>query len=268
MKLTLIFSGILYGLPLLILLRPFRHRLWVSAWFFWVIGFGGVLIDYINSPSAVASSMLPIWLISGPVIGVIYSVLLMGVIEGIRQSFQLKPALQAARAKGLAGTVLWKDASQEIARSRKSILLLPRLLQPGRIIACFIATFLVLMLTGPMLASRPTSGVNLASVSWLPKEATHVSFFKSTGNKMYEFDIPEPLFLKWIVERQFTGTTNSGGMVRRWTATLPPEKLGTNSSLQIITNGIVVTHHRADGGGYDVGYDRSLGRAFVSENSH
>ena len=46
MKLTLIFSVILYGLPLLILLRPFHHRLWVAAWFFWVIGFGLLHIVY------------------------------------------------------------------------------------------------------------------------------------------------------------------------------------------------------------------------------
>jgi len=41
------------------------------------------------------------------------------------------------------------------------------------------------------------SGEVVASVDWLPKSASNVSYYRSYMNTAYEFDIDEADFLKW-----------------------------------------------------------------------
>lgn len=124
--------------------------------------------------------------------------------------------------------------------------------------------------------SRVEEGENVRSVNWLPGSASNVSFFKSYLYTAYEFDIPEPEFIKWSGWKLTTITQPVH--VSRYcffkVNTLPsPAPNATNeeweafektrsTAIATITNGLYFEYLHGNGGGVRVAYDRDRGRAF------
>jgi len=110
--------------------------------------------------------------------------------------------------------------------------------------------------------THPDTGQNVSSVSWLPAEATHVSYFKTYSYTAYEFDISEEGFKNWAsdwemkeIETPFT--------TKRYSA----YTLAESETTATITNGYCFqTPPRDNGGETLVAYDRDRKRAFYKSN--
>ena len=138
-----------------------------------------------------------------------------------------------------------------------------------------VAVFLWLLLGFNRVLTRVEYGVNQASVPWLPKSATNVSFYKSYGYTAYEFEIPEDDFVKWSGQK----LTQIGGPLRVPRYCLVNSRLpdyGPNPTLRqereqfqalaareaVVSKGLAYTQHFGSGGGTIVAYDRQRGKAY------
>lgn len=115
----------------------------------------------------------------------------------------------------------------------------------------------------------------VASVDWLPKSASNVSYYRSYMNTAYEFDIDEAGFLKW--SRWDVDEITEPVRLSRYLAfsTPPPPEpsnptndemvaFATEYSRRAVTisDGLYYGYLQTNGGGVWVGYDRSSGRAY------
>lgn len=127
--------------------------------------------------------------------------------------------------------------------------------------------------------SHPDMGVNVKQVSWLPREAINVSYYKTYSNTFYEFDISENGFKKWASD-WMPEKISEPVKIRRYTAMTekPPEHSGnvwTEKDMEAETHyqEYVIyatikkgyyfrTPPRGNGGGTYVAYDLEKGRAY------
>lgn len=116
---------------------------------------------------------------------------------------------------------------------------------------------------------------NVASVDWLPKTASNVSYFRSYMNTAYEFDISEEAFREWSkwnveeIEEPVTITRYSRFATK---IAEPPQNASeeeretfvraASSQFTKIDDGLYYAHLQDNGGGVWVAYDRSMGRAY------
>ncbi len=136
--------------------------------------------------------------------------------------------------------------------------------------------------------TRPAEvGVNISSVSWLPKEASDVSYYKTYVLTAYEFSISEDGFEKWAARYGEAKEIESVVRVARFSymesLSFPePLPMGASESewerheaerarLEVlrsiaITDGLVFEIRESDGGGLTVAYDRDYGRAYFESN--
>jgi hypothetical protein len=119
-------------------------------------------------------------------------------------------------------------------------------------------------------ASKSEQGANLAQVSWLPQEATNVSFHRRNyGYQAYEFDISESGFRQWVeypvkeIDQPFS----------IWRYSLPDcdraNEMYTSSTTPctaVIRSGLYYEQVWSDGGRVAVAYDREHGRAYFQTN--
>ena len=124
--------------------------------------------------------------------------------------------------------------------------------------------------------TRVDVGENVPSVSWLPKSASNVSFYKSYSYTAYEFDIPESEFVTWS-RWQLSPITEPVHVLRhcffRVRAMPSPEASATyeewkayeelrSTAGATISEGLYYEHVQSNGGGVHVAFDRKKGRAF------
>lgn len=125
--------------------------------------------------------------------------------------------------------------------------------------------------------SHPKTAVNEPCASWLPAEATQVSYYKTYSWTAFEFQISEDGFKKWASHWQVAEIVDFFTIGRYTTRILERPKYDNdpNSPYAIyelqtratITNGICFrTPPRANGGGTCVAFDRNKGRAFYQTN--
>jgi hypothetical protein len=113
---------------------------------------------------------------------------------------------------------------------------------------------------------------NVEHVTWLPKTASNVSYYRSYLFTAFEFDISEPEFQKWSVWKVHSITTpitlHRYALARRDQPSLGPnpsydQMLEWQSRREVtITDGLAYEHHQSNGGGIVVAYDKSKGRAY------
>src|SRR5690606_13951325 len=106
-------------------------------------------------------------------------------------------------------------------------------------------------------------GENAPAVPWLPPAATNVSYHRAYRFTAYEFDIPEADFLAWAAD--------NGWPVAPVTEATEPAVLrrycydaATGEGYHRITVGYFYQHRRSNGGGVEVGYDSTEGRAYFA----
>jgi hypothetical protein len=118
-------------------------------------------------------------------------------------------------------------------------------------------------------------GENQASVNWLPKSATNVSYYQSYAFTAYEFAIPEAEFLKWS-GKKLMPIDETISIPRYCFPRTKVPVVGPNPTVQEldnqmqvyesrtaqVANGLHYTHRRQNGGGVIVAYDRDRGKAF------
>jgi len=141
----------------------------------------------------------------------------------------------------------------------------------------FLATAIVCVALGLLRAVTVAEvGEHRENVSWLPKNATNVSYIRSYTFTAFEFDIPEPEFLKWA-ERWKVQPVSAPCKIRRYTTMsnrLPPSR---DSSLDdwrdravqevTISDGYFWSDPPSGSGrNVSVGYDRIRGRAYYQAN--
>lgn len=122
---------------------------------------------------------------------------------------------------------------------------------------------------------RVEIGENVASVKWLPKSATNVSFYKSYHFTAYEFDISESEFARW--SRWPVIPTNLEVTMVTYRYRLPgprePTADATKEQIDRYTEYLSRLQHKFCDGLYykelhdngavlEVGYDRAIGRAY------
>lgn len=132
-------------------------------------------------------------------------------------------------------------------------------------------------------------GENVSAVSWLPKTASNVSFYRSYPRTAYEFDMDEPNFLAWAEARNWRVVRIGTGSVSiprygfcqepqpsaEWFQRGKPMTVGEEAELQariaayhamayqVIANGYHYEIRQRNGGGIQTGYDASRRRAYV-----
>lgn len=119
------------------------------------------------------------------------------------------------------------------------------------------------------------SGEVVASVDWLPKSASNVSYYRSYMNTAYEFDIDEADFLKW--SRWGGAEITEPVRLRRYLAfsTPPPPEPSSPTNDEMVAfaieygrrgvtirDGLYYGYLQTNSGGVWVGYNRSSGRAY------
>lgn len=139
-----------------------------------------------------------------------------------------------------------------------------------------IAFWIWLSMAGYHAFTKVESGENLPSVSWLPKSATNVSYYKSYSFTAYEFEIPEADFVKWRGWKlKPIDKTVSVPRYCRMTAKLPlvgpnpteaelcreAEAYAARSAW--VADGLYYEYRQQNGGGTIVAYNRNLQKAFV-----
>jgi hypothetical protein len=117
------------------------------------------------------------------------------------------------------------------------------------------------------------SGENVASVSWLPKSATNVSYYKSYSRTAYEFEIAEAEFVKWRdwELRPIDGAISIPRYIRTRVPDFGPNPTTKEREIRVeayesrtarVANGLYYTYRQRNGGGVIVAYDRDRGKAF------
>lgn len=126
--------------------------------------------------------------------------------------------------------------------------------------------------------ANPETGINEKTVSWLPKEATNVSYYRSYSFTAFEFDISEDAFKKWAKEWDIKRIKNPIDVTRYTLTTTGNPSIGYDSNAKNshkdqcrtrarITNGYYYrTIPRSDGGSTHVAYDLDIGRAYFQAN--
>ncbi|WP_165067836.1 hypothetical protein [Paludisphaera rhizosphaerae] len=126
------------------------------------------------------------------------------------------------------------------------------------------------------------TGEHVASVSWLPEEATDVTYSRSYGLTEAEFRIPEPAFLAWArkrgwdlkpIEHAITVPTAFGLTSHNPAVALARAPANVQDQLQEayqdwlskaevrVHDGWQAEYRQDNGGGYRVVYARKTGRA-------
>lgn len=119
------------------------------------------------------------------------------------------------------------------------------------------------------------TGESLASVDWLPEDATNVSFYRSYLNTAYEFDISERGFRDWS-RWELEEITEPVRIPRYLAYSTPPPQEPRDPTIDeieafaleyskrgaTIKNGLYYGYLQDNGGGIWVGYDRESGRAY------
>ena len=123
-------------------------------------------------------------------------------------------------------------------------------------------------------------GENLDTVSWLPDEASNISFYRSYRFTAYEFDISEAGFERWSqwpVNDLSTPKKIARYLVRTEPESPAPSFDATDEQLIAyhrarqnqyakITDGLYYEIEQSNGGGVWVGYDRQKGRVFYQSS--
>jgi len=132
-------------------------------------------------------------------------------------------------------------------------------------------------------------GEHIAKVSWLPSEASDVTFFKSYTYTVYEFSISEQGFLAWARESGWPVQPIEGEVtVPRYYSMTPSPREPTaaaskeaqsqswraveqwlKESVAVVQDGYTATNRQSNVGdrGYIVAYDRKVRRAYYQTNS-
>jgi hypothetical protein len=110
---------------------------------------------------------------------------------------------------------------------------------------------------------REEWGAGVAPPSWLPAGAARVSFYESYNQTVYEFDLPEPEFVRWSSWELSEVVTPV--RVRRWTEFVPggPTAVGEPEARSVeIRDGLAYSNVARNGGGIWIAYDRQSNRAY------
>ena len=112
---------------------------------------------------------------------------------------------------------------------------------------------------------------NVASVRWLPKSATNISYYQSYSYFAYEFDISEENFLLWAGKQWEVSriAQDEPFVIRRYSLLLTPyhsqkdyEEYESETRAKIKEGWGWKSEARRGGGGARVAYDSTTGRAY------
>jgi len=116
------------------------------------------------------------------------------------------------------------------------------------------------------------SGVNVAQVDWLPREATNISYFRSYLFTAYEFKISEDGFKTWcpfsvepitkpiVVDRYLVGLESSGSAGKNF-----EDALTYFARVRVgVSNGLYYYRVQQNGGYTVYAYDRDRGKAYMA----
>ena len=134
-------------------------------------------------------------------------------------------------------------------------------------------SIVVLLVAFFYITNEPDFGENMPSVSWLPKEATNVSFSKNWGWDAYEFKISEQGFLKWANQKGYDVKLISDINDSR-TPSLERYNMSTendfNKTRVVIKDGYFYHYDSPSGNGACrcIGYDRKTKKAYYFGATH
>ncbi len=125
--------------------------------------------------------------------------------------------------------------------------------------------------------AHPDKGENVEQVSWLPKEATNISYYKTYSWTAYEFDISEDGFKKWAKGYDLKTIDKPVEMMRYcYFTTKTPEydsaqdgeynKWQERVNVKIFNGYYYRTPPRPNCGGTYVAYDLDQGKAYYRDN--
>ena len=108
---------------------------------------------------------------------------------------------------------------------------------------------------------------NVKSVSWLPAEATNISYYRGTLNSVYEFDISEKGFFEWSGKWKVK-PIDAPLEIRRYSdSNLRGLDSNGERRFKVVKHGYYFkTPPRGDGGLTCVAYDLESGRAYFEES--
>ena len=131
-------------------------------------------------------------------------------------------------------------------------------------------------------------GEHLRSVPWLPKTASHISYYRSYSFTGYEFNISKRGFLGWAKQWGHARPIGKPVQIERYSSPLvadwlPNEPTGNASNAQLktyerqlklfdkqsevkIRHGFVYKDDFGNGGGITVAYDSTRGRAYYASS--
>jgi len=131
---------------------------------------------------------------------------------------------------------------------------------------------------GLWLSRQPAEvGENEEHVSWLPDEATNVSYYKAYMWKAYEFDISEEGFKRWAIkwdlkeideEQSIWRYSYMSFLAKRREENVDYDELFSEEEKHIATvkNGLYDKKKSRSSSGYHVVYDRDRGRAYFESS--
>ena len=140
-------------------------------------------------------------------------------------------------------------------------------------IGCIVTPFLLVSLAIFSIwysNTYPEFGEHVERVSWLPAEATDVSFFKSHSWTAYEFKISEAGFRKHVHSSWQFEEISEEEIIARYNYILAmkspnDEELQGQRSARV-KNGIVTSRIWENGGRYHAVYDRDTGIGYIQHN--
>lgn len=114
--------------------------------------------------------------------------------------------------------------------------------------------------------SHPDTGANARRVSWLPSEASNISYYRTYSWTAFEFDIDEKAFKKWAHRWDIKSIRNEERIPRYSYYKQPYEKRNSKEHLAVVRNGLYASCKQSNGGGCHVVYDREKHKAYFQSN--